>query len=83
MPKEVIVSDAGFPDTDEVTLTEVRWSKDSEYVQLATVLADRSTHEPIERKVHGGWYFSLDRIDINKLIKNLRRARDQAYGRDE
>lgn len=30
-----------------------------------------------------GMYVSLDREGINKLIRNLRRARDQAFGRDE
>lgn len=30
-----------------------------------------------------GFYVDLDRQGINKLIRNLRRARDQAFGRDE
>ncbi len=30
-----------------------------------------------------GFYVSVDRNGINKLIRNLRRARDQAFGRDE
>lgn len=29
-----------------------------------------------------GWHCTLDRDGINKLIKDLRRARDQAYGAD-
>lgn len=34
---------------------------------------------------HGsyGHYLELDRTRINKLIRALRRARDQAYGKDE
>jgi hypothetical protein len=30
-----------------------------------------------------GWFIDLDRRGINQLIRNLRRARDQAFGRDE
>ena len=30
-----------------------------------------------------GWFIDLDRQGINKLIRDLRRARDQAFGRDE
>lgn len=30
-----------------------------------------------------GMFVSLDRYGINKLIRHLRRARDQAFGRDE
>lgn len=30
-----------------------------------------------------GWYADLDRDEVNKLIRVLRRARDQAFGRDE
>ena len=30
-----------------------------------------------------GIYIDLDRAGINRLIRNLRRARDQAFGRDE
>lgn len=31
----------------------------------------------------GGWHVDLDRAGINDLIRVLRRARDQAFGRDE
>jgi elongation factor P hydroxylase len=38
----------------------------------------------VMRKVWAdGFYVSMDRNGINKLIRNLRRARDQAFGRDE
>lgn len=30
-----------------------------------------------------GFYIDLDRRGMNELIRNLRRARDQAFGRDE
>lgn len=30
-----------------------------------------------------GWYVNLNRYQVNELIRILRRARDQAFGRDE
>ena len=33
--------------------------------------------------ISGGLYMQLDRDGCNRLIRNLRRARDQAFGRDE
>lgn len=30
-----------------------------------------------------GWHADLDRAGVNRLIRTLRRARDQAFGRDE
>lgn len=30
-----------------------------------------------------GWYVNLNRHQVNELIRILRRARDQAFGRDE
>ncbi len=33
--------------------------------------------------VHGGFFVDVDRRGINSMIRNLRRARDQAYGIDE
>lgn len=30
-----------------------------------------------------GWHVDLDRRQVNELIRVLRRARDQAFGRDE
>lgn len=42
-----------------------------------------SIDEPYEYLVTDGFYVDLDRQGINRLIKHLRRARDQAFGRDE
>jgi hypothetical protein len=42
--------------------------------------------EPLPTVVHvaaDGFYVTLERSGINDLIRVLRRARDQAYGRDE
>lgn len=85
MPKEVIHSAqqySGDYPTQEGIL-EIRWHRDGEYCQIATVLVEMADHSPIQREVNGGWYVDLDRHKINDLIRHLRRARDQAYGRDE
>jgi hypothetical protein len=34
-------------------------------------------------KLFDGWHVDLDRDRVNALIRVLRRARDQAFGRDE
>jgi hypothetical protein len=67
---------------------EVGWARDGQ-VQLATTnqhsklrieaddAKDSSDTEPFY-----GWYCTLDRDGVNKLIRDLRRARDAAYGAD-
>jgi hypothetical protein len=42
-----------------------------------------ATEDEPEPHFTDGMYVDLDRAGINKLIRNLRRARDQAFGRDE
>jgi hypothetical protein len=84
MPKEVIYSSQeAWPDSPEVAVLEVRWSRETEYCQVATVCLDRATHDSLTREVDGGWYISLDRRAINDTIRHLRKARDQAFGPDE
>lgn len=88
MPKEIVHGDAPFgPDDDPLEVaTEVRWSRETEHVQIATVLRNRSTGENQDlagRDVCGGMFCTLDRRGINDMIRYLRRARDQAFGRDE
>lgn len=77
----------------------VHWGHEMDsYVQLSTSLFnDDGKYETADGVVHTaegddavrrelwsqGYYVNLDRRGINKLIRNLRRARDQAFGRDE
>lgn len=35
-----------------------------------------------DQKPFYGWYVTLDRDGINRLVRHLRRARDQAFGAD-
>lgn len=80
------------------SIVEVSWSPNS-HVQLVTQCVravDLSIYEPkpgepgAEEDLAGqgiprayGVYIDLDRKGINDLIRYLRRARDQAFGRDE
>jgi hypothetical protein len=69
-----------------VPIVDVRWQREAGYVQIVTKAEDpfggRVSDDP---GVHytDGMYIDLDRQAINQLIRNLRRARDQAFGRDE
>lgn len=42
-----------------------------------------TSEQPGDIPVQEGFWVDLDRAGINAVIKNLRRARDQAFGRDE
>ena len=91
MPKELVYSEfTPFGEDDPgITVAEVSWNRETEHVQLVTKCIDRSTHEPVPMKEEyllpatAGFYMQLDRRGINKLIRNLRKARDQAFGKDE
>ena len=79
MPKEVIGNkwdnEGKFPFWVELT-----WSKETGHIQMATLAPSDYEGEP--DSLTNGWYVTLDRHHINKLIKSLRRARDQAFGAD-
>ena len=87
MPKEIVRGD-GYD-------VEVRWGADGS-VQVASVMQPPLTAESPaslgtlvetwsteERFAATGLYSTLDRRQVNDLIRILRRARDAAYGRDE
>lgn len=87
MPKEYITTAHERRNCDEVGLrnraVRIGWDRIG-YVQLATVLqagTDGATgHEVAE--VDEGQFVDLDRESINRVIRTLRKARDQAYGAD-
>lgn len=88
MPKEVIVQhwprifdDEGREVPQETqALVQISWSREAEYVQIATGQRHPVTHESDSSE----WLFvDMDRSMINEAIRVLRRARDQALGRDE
>jgi hypothetical protein len=94
MPKEVIVNDRDVfgPDSSACSLLQVRWGRNG-FVEFGSRIvhgADHSDYVPTKDERPGdagkpirGHYMSLDRAQINDLIRNLRKARDQAFGRDE
>lgn len=84
MPKEVVrnysraIGHDGAVIEDDRFQAEVHWSRDM-YVQVATVKLAEDFGE--SGKVEG-WFVELDRSGINRLIRILRKARDQAFGAD-
>lgn len=85
MPKEYVHSvfqvPAGAPDdpAPEPFRVKVGWSRERGDVEIQTV--NPLTEDSFE--ADGGWNVWLDRRGINDLIRILRKARDQAFGRDE
>lgn len=58
----------------------VGWSKETGYVEIGLNELDVSTQNG---SLNRGMYASFDRAGLNRLIKMLRKARDDAFGRDE
>lgn len=81
MPKEIIYSRYLGNDEAPEPWVKIGWSKEAEHVELATLNADDYPLEPFPEA--NGWFVQMDRPGINRLIKALRQARDDAYGKDE
>ena len=75
MPKEYI-NDSDTP----YHLIALAWGRDNETVGLTTRMDTPSDGD----EVKGGpeAWVHLNRFDINRLIRTLRKARDQAFGSD-
>jgi hypothetical protein len=63
---------------DATGLVQISLEADASYLRVCTEFAD-------EQDSKRSYIYSpaLARAEVNKLIRVLRRARDQAYGRDE
>ena len=93
-PSRVLQDDGSWKDEELSKPTvriEVGWSRDM-YVQVATTKLGSNSEPvavdkdmvPVEPEgIWDGQWVDLDRHLINELIRVLRRARDQAFGRDE
>jgi hypothetical protein len=87
MPKEYITTAQERRNCDEVGLrnraVRIGWDRIG-YVQLATVLQAGTDGAPGHEvaEVDEGQFVDLDRESINRLIRTLRKARDQAFGAD-
>lgn len=86
MPKEIVRAPQDLTEDGAYTVVEIGWSREAGHVQLITKATNEFGHRMVEDEgIHytDGMYTSLDRRGINDLIRHLRRARDQAFGRDE
>lgn len=78
MPREYIRAPVDFDDEHE-SIIDLSWSREAQYVQVGVIKREKVTHNTI----HEGQYCQMDRRTINEVIRKLRRARDQAFGKDE
>jgi hypothetical protein len=91
MPKESVFGEQHTFDPAEanpkVPVVDVLWGREQGYVQVVSRAEDphggRWAGDSTEIHFTDGMHVNLDRPAINKLIRHLRRARDQAFGRDE
>lgn len=96
MPKEYVYGEpmAFDPSDDspdaqmETPVVDIGWSREAGDVQIATRLREYEVFYDPERPdgpipCQYGFYVTLNRTGINDLIRHLRKARDQAFGRDE
>jgi hypothetical protein len=90
MPKEGVFGEPHSPGSQEdhpkVPVVDVMWNREGGYVQIVTKAEDAyggRWADGLDTHFTDGMYVNLNRSTINKLIRNLRRARDQAFGRDE
>lgn len=95
MPKETISS---TPNSNHVTVgwgrdqgtVQIHTASPERLVAATVERAERGSDLPehgakptAEGVPFSGWFADLGRADLNDLIRVLRRARDQAFGRDE
>jgi hypothetical protein len=89
MPKEIIkranylypahTVDEPWPESNKVTGDHlaIHWGREVESAQLHYIRYDDDSQKSIDA------FIDLGRREINSLIKFLRTARDQSFGRDE
>lgn len=85
MPKELVYSRealAGQVATALVEHVAIGWTKDYGPVQIGMVNGDTVDLTINGEPSNGGLWMDLDREQINRLIRSLRKARDSAYGAD-
>lgn len=92
MPKEYVHGEvlAGPEPSDSIQspVIDIGWSREAGHVQIASRVRECEVffdedHPNAPIPVEYGYYVNLNRTGINDLIRHLRRARDQAFGRDE
>jgi hypothetical protein len=93
MPKETTYCSA-----DRHYRVDIGWSREAGHVEIAvktdaaSAILSMADHVPDSdtpgvrydgQIAWNGLHAQLDRTAVNELIRTLRKARDQAYGRDE
>lgn len=78
MPKEVVY---GNGNTGLISHVAVGWGRDTN-VQIGVVNGPQSEIAIDGVVADPGLWMDLNRAQINRLIRSLRRARDAAYGAD-
>jgi len=91
MPKEIIESlyygrevtdaDTGKVMPVEATHLHVGWAKHQQHVEVAVI--NRAVESSFPGDTAPGWFMQLDRAGCNRAIRVLRKARDDAFERDE
>lgn len=87
MPKFNLYQESTGLPGDTPARVEVGWS--AGHVQLATCSDDRDSLRALgaaaapDQPDWRGIFIPLGRDQLNELIRNLRKARDSAFGRDE
>lgn len=83
MPKEIVLESwgSGPEDSEMEACFQVGWQPyPIGHVQVVTFARAKVTHDS---DTDSAQFVTLDRDGINEAIKNLRRARNQAFGKDE
>lgn len=65
----------------ESTRLHVGWTKDQNHLEIAVLNQLVESAHPGDSAP--GWFMQLDRAGCNRAIRALRKARDEAFGRDE
>lgn len=80
MPKEYINDrDSTLEDSQPLPFATIGWEREHGHVQLGVLQGGDYDEGKRDRP---GFFVSLDRDGINRLIRTLRRARDAAFGAD-
>lgn len=94
MPKESVYGEQHIFDPEEsnpkVPTVDILWGRDQGFVQIVSKVEDPHGGRWMDENWNeseiyftDGMYINLNRNAVNQLIRYLRRARDQAFGRDE
>jgi hypothetical protein len=82
MPKEYVYTAPVTPDQNQRAI-KVTWAREENGGHVQMCVFEHDSEDEYTKEHELPQYVSMDRDAINRTIRILRRARDQAYGRDE